>query len=228
MASVARAHPRVRCGCLRCLGIGCPRTPYGQVWTDKSPYYSGPWFAPGETLPHVRSDHGRSGSMVDRQTPHFDFGIVPERFQSVNILTLESFTPHQQTRAKSMILICIRGARILQLFMDHGKPFMFETVAFKYVGQTSVFNLDEYIALRSNKDVTLHNAVQCPYGALSSKLTSWLFYKLDVANMPAVCTCPRVAWFSNKNNYMIYAKHPPTYGDITYSRTRNPPQQLRA
>ena len=32
LASVARAHPTVRCGCLRCLGIGCPRTPFGQVW----------------------------------------------------------------------------------------------------------------------------------------------------------------------------------------------------
>ena len=105
---------------------------------------------------------------------------------------------------------------------------MFETPAFKYVGQTSVFNLDEYIALRSNDDVTLHNAVQCPYGALSSKLTSWLCYKLDVTNMPAVCNCPRVHWFSDKNNDMIYARPPPTYGDVTYSRTKRSPHQLRA
>ena len=106
----------------------------------------------------------------------------PERYG------IRGLPPHQQTRVKSMILICIRVAKILQLFRNQGKPFMFETAAFRYVGQTSVFNLDEYIALRSNDDVTLHNAVQCPYGALSSKLTSWLCYKLDVTNMPRYAT----------------------------------------
>ena len=96
-----------------------------------------------------------------------------------------------------MMLVCIRVATIIKRFILAKRPVLFETAAFMHEGQTSVFNLDEYQAIRAMNDVQITNGVQCPFNATAAKKTSWLSYCVDVSDMPPRCPHTKREWFSN-------------------------------
>ena len=125
--------------------------------------------------------------------------------------------PKTREKVRSQILVCIRVATILMIFLEMELPFIFETAEFQEK-QTSVLHLDEYVRLRAGIGVTLRRGVQCYFGALSSKPTSWLHFKVDLDDMPDTCKHLPVAWYSDMTNTRHVSSHPPTSGKITYSR----------
>ena len=56
---------------------------------------------------------------------------------------IRGLPPKTAERVKAMMLVCICVAVIVKRFIQVKRPVLFETAAFAYEGQTSVFNLDE-------------------------------------------------------------------------------------
>ena len=56
---------------------------------------------------------------------------------------IRGLPPKTAESVKAMMLVCIRVATIVKRFVIARRPVLFETAAFIYEGQTSVFNLDE-------------------------------------------------------------------------------------
>ena len=139
---------------------------------------------------------------------------------------IRGLPPKTAERVKGMMLVCIRVAIIIKRFILAKRPVFFETVAFMYEGQTSVFNLDEYKEIRGMTGVQIINGVQCPFNATAAKETSWLSYLVDVSDMPPRCPHAKRDWFSNRTNRRILAAHPPSHGDESFSSTRRTQQQL--
>ena len=160
--------------------------------------------------------HQRPG----RGSPPMVTATGPERYG------IRGLPPKTTERVKAMMLVCIRVAIIVKRFILAKRPVLFETAAFMHEGQTSVFNLDEYLAIRAMNGVQITNGVQCPFNATAAKKTSWLSYCVDVSDMPPRCPHTKRVWFSIKNNRRIVAAHPPSHGDESFSRTRRTPQQL--
>ena len=93
-----------------------------------------------------------------------------------------------------MMLVCIRVATIVKRSVLARRPVLFETAAFVYEGQTSVFNLDECREIRAMNGVAITNGVQCPFGAPAAKKMSWLSFRVDVADMPPRCPHNKRDW----------------------------------
>ena len=104
-------------------------------------------------------------------------------------------------------------------------PFIFETAKF-HEKQTSVLPLDEYIIIRATMGVSLKREVQCSFGALSSKPTSWLYFMVNMDDMPDACKHPRVNWYSDMTNSVRGSSHPLTSGKVTYISTPRTAEQL--
>ncbi len=103
--------------------------------------------------------------------------------------------------------------------MDLGRPLIFGTPALRD-GEVSILRLDEYQTLLNSSSVRHNIGVQCPFGSLSSKPTSWLSCGVDLADMPQKCTHVKRPWFNDRTGTAVIAKHRPTSGTDTYSTTQ--------
>ncbi len=116
-------------------------------------------------------------------------------------------------------LILLRVAEILGIMSNLGRPWVFETPALRD-GEVSVLRLDEYQTLLGSSKVCHTIGVQCPFGAVSSKPTSWVSHSVDLSDMPQQCTHARKPWFNNRTGAAVVASHRPTAGTDTYSLTQ--------
>ena len=98
-------------------------------------------------------------------------------------------SPADKERVKLHNLISVRVAKILDILTDRLIPWIFEAPAC-HENQVSVVHLDEYVLLLAKPGVKHKKGVQCPFGALSSKPTSWLYFMVDLEDMPSVCPHP--------------------------------------
>ncbi len=117
-------------------------------------------------------------------------------------------------------LILLRVSELLQIMADLGRPWVFETPALRD-GEVSVLRLDEYQKLLGSVNVKHVIGVQCPFGAVSSKPTSWLSHNVDLGDMPKSCTHARKPWFNDRTGAAVVASHRPTAGMDTYSATQS-------
>ena len=83
-------------------------------------------------------------------------------------------------------LILVRVAEVLAIVTAQGRPWIFETPTLKD-GEVSVLRLDEFQRLLDSAGVEHTIGVQCTFGALSSKPTSWVSYGVDLHDMPKEC-----------------------------------------
>ena len=84
-------------------------------------------------------------------------------------------------------------------------------------------HLDEYAALLKKDGVQHTIGVQCPFGALSSKPTSWIFYRMDLEGMPTKCEHVKRTWHNNRTGKITFSRHMPTAGKDTHSLTAQSP-----
>ena len=95
-----------------------------------------------------------------------------------------------------------------------------------FCGNNYLEHLDEYLLLLSKPGVKHIKGVQCPFGAHSSKLTSWVHFMVNFGDMPVACPHPTRNWFSDSINHRsTLARHAPTTGTCTYSLT--PPLAMK-
>ena len=95
--------------------------------------------------------------------------------------------------------------------------------------QVSVLHLDEYVRLLAKPGVKHKKGVQCPFGALSSKPTPWLYFMVDLEDMPSVCPHPRRKWYCDVDSHRsTLAMHPATKGSGRYSLKPFSPHEQRA
>ena len=92
--------------------------------------------------------------------------------------------------------------------------FMFEAADFQK-NQTSVLHLDEYLIIRSTVGVSIKRGVQCSFGALSSKPTSWLYFMVNTDDIPDVRKHPPVNWYSDMT-------HTQSLSPVIHSRQTKP------
>jgi hypothetical protein len=116
-------------------------------------------------------------------------------------------------------LILLRVAEILKIMAQQGVPWLFETPALKD-GEVSILRLDEYQSLLCTQGVQHVIGVQCPFGALSSKPTSWVSHQVDMTDMPRECTHGKRTWFNDRTGVAVSARHRPTAGTDTYSSSQ--------
>ncbi len=116
-------------------------------------------------------------------------------------------------------LILVRVAEVLQIMVDHESPWVFETPALRD-GEVSVLRLDEYQNLMSNSAVEHVIGVQCPFGAISTKPTSWVSHRVSMSDMPQECQHAKRPWFNDRTGTAVVASHRPTAGTDTYSLTQ--------
>ena len=100
---------------------------------------------------------------------------------------------HLQTRRES-------SCTTLSAFVLHNLityrliPWIFEAPAC-HGNQVSVLHLDEYVLLLSKPGAKHKKGVQWPFEALSSKPTSWVYFMVDLEDMPSVCPHPMRKWY---------------------------------
>ena len=93
-------------------------------------------------------------------------------------------SPADKDRVKLNNLISLRVAKFLGMLTDRRIPWTFEAPAC-HENQVSVLHLDEYLLLLSRSGFKHRKGVQCPFGALSSKPTPWVYFMADLEDMPS-------------------------------------------
>ena len=116
---------------------------------------------------------------------------------------------------KKHTLIAVRVAMILARLHACGIPFGYETPE-RCENQASMLHHDEYATLLALPGVKHKVGVQCPFGAESSKPTSWVYYKVDLDAMPTVCEHKVKVWFNVNNSTAIASRHKPIVGKAHY------------
>lgn len=77
----------------------------------------------------------------------------------------------------------VRVVEAVDLLATRNVPFICETPAI-YEGQASMGRLDEFKAVFRLLGVKHTIGMKCPFGALSSKPTSWIYLTVDFNDMP--------------------------------------------
>ncbi len=116
-------------------------------------------------------------------------------------------------------LIYVRVAMLLKILVEHCCPWIFEQPA-QVEGEVSALNMDEYRQLVAMPGVKHTIGIQCTFGAISSKPTSWVYHALCMEDMPSVCPHVKRIWFNDRTGVGTAAKHRPTSGKDTYSSTQ--------
>ncbi len=116
-------------------------------------------------------------------------------------------------------LIAVRVAQVLEFVTVQGRPWIFETPALKD-GEVSVLRLDEFQRLLEATGVEHNIGVQCTFGALSPKPTSWVSYGVDLHDMPTECPHGKRTWFNDRTGVAVSSRHRPTAGRDTFSDTQ--------
>ena len=124
----------------------------------------------------------------------------PERYglKSNNIAQAEQIRIHT--------LMALRVAQALDLLTVLRIPWLYETPAI-HDGQVSMAHLDEYVALLKMEGVRHTIGLQCPFGAPSSKPTSWIYYRMDLDDMPTVCKHIKRTWHNDRTGAVTFSRH---------------------
>ena len=121
--------------------------------------------------------------------------------------------------------MAVRVAEALDLLTVLRIPWLFETPAI-HAGQVSMAHLDEFRALLKMDGVQHMIGVQCPFGAQSSKPTSWIYYRMELEGMPTKCSHQKRTWHNDRTGIITFSRHMPTAGRDTHSLTPQAPMQF--
>ena len=121
--------------------------------------------------------------------------------------------------------MAVRVAAALDLLTVLRIPWLFETPAI-HAGQVSMAHLDEFSALLKMDGVQHMIGVQCPFGAQSSKPTSWIYYRKLLEGMPTKCEHQKRTWHNDRGGVVTFSRHMPTAGRDTHSLTPQSPMQF--
>ena len=124
----------------------------------------------------------------------------------------------QKEKVRIHTLMAVRVATALDLLTELRIPWLFETPAI-HAGQVSMAHLDEYRALLKMDGVKHTIGLQCPFGAQSSKPTSWIYYLMELDGMPNKCEHLKRTWHNNRIGVIIFSRHMPTAGRDSHSLT---------
>ena len=113
-------------------------------------------------------------------------------------------------------LMAVRAAQAFTTIMKLGGVAGLVTPALRK-RKVSLLRLDEYDDLLNAEGVKHIVSVQCPFGAPSARLTSWLLFKLDMQLMPTRCSHAMTKWYSTADNSVIMARHPPVRWSVRYT-----------
>ena len=131
---------------------------------------------------------------------------------------LRTLTPKQQEQVRTHNLIALRAISACESIAVQGGIFVLEQPAVRD-GEVSLFHLNEAVALAAKTSVTHWLGAQCPFGAATRKLTSWLTAGLDFSDMPKTCPHSKKQWFLEGTGQSILATHPPSRGSCRYYAT---------
>ena len=95
-----------------------------------------------------------------------------------------------------------------------GLPFIIEQPAVRN-NEVSMFKLDEYVKLMELPQANHTISPQCAYGAAAAKLTSYIYFIVDLSDMPTRCLHPLRTWYARDGTSM-QSKHPPAHGIVTF------------
>jgi len=93
-------------------------------------------------------------------------------------------------------------------------------------GEVSMLRLDEFVELLNLPGVVHSVIAQCPFGALSQKLSSFVAARVSFMDAPACCTHKPRQWFKECTAEVVASRHPPTRGTDKYYSSRE--EALRA
>jgi hypothetical protein len=79
--------------------------------------------------------------------------------------------------------------------------------------------VDEFQDLLKTVGIEHVIGVQCPFGSVSSKPTSWVSHGVDLSDMPRECKHSKKPWYNNRTGAAVVSSHRPTAGCDTYSDT---------
>lgn len=140
----------------------------------------------------------------------------PERYG------LKSNSIKQAETVRIHTLMALRAAQVLDLLTILRIQWLYETPAI-HTGQVSMAHLDEYVALLKKPGVEHVIGLQCPFGAQSSKPTSWIHYSMELEDMPTVCNNQKRSWRNDRTGAITFSKHMPTAGRDTHRLTEQAP-----
>ena len=120
--------------------------------------------------------------------------------------------------------MALRVAQALDLLTILRIPWLFETPAI-HSGQVSMGHVDEYVAPLGKVGVKHIIGLQCPFGALFAKPTSWIHYGMELEGMPQVCNHQKRSWRNDRIGAVTFAKHMPTPGRDTHRLTERAPME---
>lgn len=113
-------------------------------------------------------------------------------------------------------LLAVRSALALTAMHSVGGVFVYETPA-RRANNVPMLLLDEYLDLLRLPGVKHLIGLQCPFGSMSAKATSWVYHKCCFDDMPTTCPHPLRSWYSTVDNSEVWAKHPPSKGCVKYT-----------
>ena len=90
-----------------------------------------------------------------------------------------TLTATQDKKVKEHNLHAVRVAEILDRFTFRGCPWILECPGVPDT-HVSVLALDEFVALPGLPGVARTDGVQCPFGALSSRPSTWVHWGVDM------------------------------------------------
>lgn len=117
-----------------------------------------------------------------------------------------TLTQQQDKRVNEHNLHSVRVAEILDRFIFRGCPWILERPGVPD-SQVSVLALDEFAALLGLTGVARTDGVQCPFGALSPRPTTWVHWAVYMSDMPSVCPHEMRTWFNQTDGSAIARRH---------------------
>ena len=122
----------------------------------------------------------------------------------------------QAKTVREQTLIATRIAKLLTALTHQKVPWAFEA-PWATAKMVSILNLDEFMALMALTGVRLVKGTQCPFGAESSKPTAWVFFIIDLSDMPNGCIHVKQRWFNQETGAAVSQRHKPTAGKVQFA-----------
>lgn len=115
-------------------------------------------------------------------------------------------------------LLALRGITAFKCIAELGGVAIFEQPAL-IDNEVSMLRLDEFVEVLALPGVHHQVAAQCPFGAPSQKLTSWVSCNFQLRDLPPACTHSAKPWYEQGTGTMLMARHPPTRGKTKFYST---------
>ena len=129
---------------------------------------------------------------------------------------LKGLRPQDAETVRVHNLLAIRTAQAAQTMIRQRRIVVVEQPAASE-GEISMLHLDEFLILLESCQHT--KAVQCPFGAASSKKTSWITSGVDFSSMISACPHAARPWYEAGSGAVMSQPHPPARGRTRYFKT---------